>query len=112
MGSGSGSDRSAGGLTDDRGSTSASPAHGGGSLAVEDPTRPKFKRLPSQTQGPEYAKWVATTNTFDLGDALGEWEVPLLQQRGLTGNHGLVMVERARRMSFPGGNTGIVGLQD
>ncbi|KAI9453302.1 hypothetical protein BJY52DRAFT_1398954 [Lactarius psammicola] len=63
VGSGSGSDRSASGLTDDRGSTSASPAPGlggggggGGSLTIEDPTRPTFKRLPSQTLGPEYCE--------------------------------------------------------
>ena len=111
VGSGSGNDQSAGGLTDDRESTSASPAPGGGSLAVEDPTRPTFKRLLSQTLGPEYAKRVATKNTFDVCVALGEPEVPLLQRRGLTGNHGLMMAERVRRMSFPGGRTGIVGLQ-
>ncbi|KAH8984381.1 hypothetical protein EDB86DRAFT_153566 [Lactarius hatsudake] len=131
-GSGSGSDRSASGFTDDRGSTSASPAPGlGGSLAVEDPTRPTFKRLPSQTLGPEYAKRMATASMlsgvrdeFGVGvGTLGEPDLPLLQRRGLVGQgpnhaqghghgHGLVMAERARRMSFPSGRTGIVGLQE
>ena len=137
VGSGSGSDRSASGFTDDRGSTSASPAPGlggggggGGSLAMEDSTRPTFKRLPSQTLGPEYAKRVATTSMlsgardeFDVGVGVGgpgEPDVPLLQRRGLAlghnhghgHSHGLVMGERTRRMSFPGGRTGIIGLQD
>jgi hypothetical protein len=108
VGSGSGSDRS--GFTDDRGSTSASPAPLVG--AIEDPTRPTFKRLPSQTLGPEYAKRVATTTMRDEFDgALGEPDVPLLQQRRGHGHgHGLVMAERARRMSFPGGHTGLVGV--
>ena len=134
VGSGSGSDRSAASsFIDDRGSTNASPAPGlggggagggGSSLTVEDATRPAFKRLPSQTLGPEYAKRVATTgmlsgarDEFDVGigvGALGEPDVPLLPRRGLASGHGhgLMMAERARRMSFPGGRTGIVGLQD
>ncbi|KAH9063579.1 hypothetical protein EDB87DRAFT_130373 [Lactarius vividus] len=127
-GSGSGSDRSASGFTDDRGSTSASPAPGlGGSLAVEDPTRPTFKRLPSQTLGPEYAKRMVTTSMlsgardeFGVGiGTLGEPDAPLLQRRGLAGpgpshgqGHGLAMAERTRRMSFPSGRTGIIGLQE
>jgi hypothetical protein len=58
----------------------------------------------------------APRDEFDVGvGALGEQDVPLLPRRGLAGNHGhghgLVMSERARRMSFPGGRTGIVGLQ-
>jgi hypothetical protein len=115
-GSGSGSDRSgASSFMDERGSTSASPAPG---LSAEDPTRPTFKRLPSQTLGPEYAKRLATTavarDEFDaVGAALREPDLPLLSRRGMAGSgHGLLMAERARRMSFPGGRTGIVGLQD
>ena len=146
-GSGSGSDRSgASSFTDERGSTSASPAPPGGlggggggggssSLSADDPTRPTFKRLPSQTLGPEYAKRLATTavltGTADeygggAGVALGEPDLPLLPRRGAAAanghghshghghghGHGLLMAERARRMSFPGGRTGIVGLQD
>jgi hypothetical protein len=134
VGSGSGSDGSTSSLTDDRGSTSVSPlpglgGGGGGGGSFEDPTRPAFKRLPSQTLGPEYAKRLATTGTlsgardeFDVGvgvGALGKPDVPLLPRRGLAGSHGhghghgLVIADRARRMSFPGGGrTGIVGLQD
>lgn len=125
-GSGSGSDRSgASSFTDERGSTSASPAPG---LSAEDPTRPTFKRLPSQTLGPEYAKRLATTSVlsgpggaprdqFDAGvGTLGEPDLPLLSRRAGNNSHshghGLLMAERARRMSFPGGRTGIVGLQD
>ncbi len=151
VGSGSGSDGSGSVFTDERDSTNASPAPGppglgggtsgggggGGTLGVEDPTRPTFKRLPSQTLGPEYAKRVATTSLlsgardeYGVGvgvgvGALGEADVPMLQQhqRGLAGqghNHGhghglgLVMAERARRMSLPqtgGVRAGIVGLE-
>ena len=140
-GSGSSSDRSgASSFTDERGSTSASPAPpglggggggGGGSLSADDPTRPTFKRLPSQTLGPEYAKRLATTavlaagtatgtrDGFDVGvgAAPGEQDLPLLPRRGAPANghghaHGFLTAERARRMSFPGGRTGIVGLQD
>lgn len=117
VGSGSGgsggSDRSgASSFTDERGSTSASPAPGGGSLSAEDPTRPTFKRLPSQTLGPEYAKRLATTGRDEFDLVVGAADLPLLSRRGIGSGHGLLMAERARRMSFPGGRTGIVGLQD
>ncbi|KAH9955447.1 hypothetical protein BJV74DRAFT_471505 [Russula compacta] len=71
-GSGSGSDRSMSSFTDDRraSSTSASPAPhlgGGGALGVDDASRPAFKRLPSQTLGPEYTKRPATVSMLSGG---------------------------------------------
>ncbi|KAI0247693.1 hypothetical protein BJV78DRAFT_1243259 [Lactifluus subvellereus] len=113
-GSGSSSDRSMSVFTEDRVTSSrGSPApglggSGGRSLVVDDATRPTFKRLPSQTLGPEYAKRPATTNMLSgaregfIG-MIGDQDI---QQRGLG------MAERARRMSFPSGRSGLVALQD
>ncbi|KAI9442818.1 hypothetical protein F5148DRAFT_799021 [Russula earlei] len=62
-GSGSGSDRCLSVFTDDRASsTRGSPTGSGGSGGHEDPSRPSFKRLPSQTLGPEYIKRPATVS--------------------------------------------------
>jgi hypothetical protein len=114
--SGSGSDRSISVYTDDHANSSrGSPAPGlggggggGGGLGVEDGSRPTFKRLPSQTLGPEYTKRPATANIFSGGregfvGMIGEQD---MQQRGLG------MAERVRRMSFPSGRAGLVALQD
>jgi hypothetical protein len=111
-GSGSGSDRSMSVFTDDRSSSNrASPVpglSGGGSLGIDDASRPAFKRLPSQTLGPEYAKRPATASMLSGGregfpGVMSEHE---MQQRGFG------ISERARRMSFPSGRAGLVGLQD
>lgn len=111
-GSGSGSDRSMSSFTDDRvGSTGASPAPhlgGGGPQGMDDASRPAFKRLPSQTLGPEYTKRPATGSMPSgarerFPGVASEHE---MQQRSLG------MAERARRMSFPSGRAGVVGLQD
>ena len=105
-GSGSGSDRSMSG-----GSSRASPISSGGSHGTDDLSRPAFKRLPSQTLGPEYAKRAATGSmlsgtreAFPGGIGVREQE---MQHRGLGG-----LAERARRMSFPSGRAGLMGLQD
>ena len=106
-GSGSGSDRSMSTFTDDRVSSSrGSPISSGGSQGTDDASRPTFKRLPSQTLGPEYSKRAATGSVLSSAHEgfprlVGE------QERVLGG-----VVERARRMSFPSGRTGLVGLQD
>ena len=108
-GSGSGSDRSMSVLADDRaGSSRASPTSSGGSHGADDASRPTFKRLPSQTLGPEYAKRAATANMLSgtresFPGVVGEQEI---QQRGFGG-----VSERARRMSFPSGRAGLIGLQ-
>jgi hypothetical protein len=116
-GSGSGSDRSMSVYTDDHANSSrGSPAPGlgggggggGGALGVDDGSRPTFKRLPSQTLGPEYTKRPATANMLSgarevFVGMIGEQD---MQQRGLG------MAERARRMSFPSGRAGLVALQD
>ena len=107
-GSGSGSDRSSV-FTDDRVSSNrASPTSSGGSHGSDDTSRPTFKRLPSQTLGPEYSKRPATTNLLSgsrevFPGAVNEQE---MQQRGLG------VPDRNRRMSFPSGRAGLVGLQD
>ena len=98
-------------FTDDRASSSrGSPISSGGSQATDDASRPTFKRLPSQTLGPEYAKRPATGSTLSgahegFPRIFGEQEQKM-QERGLGG-----VAERARRMSFPSGRTGLVGLQ-
>jgi hypothetical protein len=111
-GSGSGSDRSMSVFTDDHATSSRdSPAPGlggGGSLGVDEASRPTFKRLPSQTLGPEYRKRPAMANMLPGGregliGMIGEQD---MQQRGLG------ISERARRMSFPSGRAGLVALQD
>jgi hypothetical protein len=105
-GSGSGSDRS---MSSSRGS----PISSSGSQGTEDASRPTFKRLPSQTLGPEYTKRPATGSMSMLSGAhigfpgvVGEQEQKM-QERGFGG-----IAERARRMSFPSGRTSLVGLQD
>jgi hypothetical protein len=109
-GSGSGSDRSLSAFTDDRGGSSrASPASSGGPNGADDASRPTFKRLPSQTLGPEYAKRAATANMLSgtresFPSVVGEQE---MLQRGFGG-----VSERARRMSFPSGRAGLIGVQD
>jgi hypothetical protein len=108
-GSGSGSDRSGSAFTDDRTNSSrGSPTGSGGSQGLEDVSRPTFKRLPSQTLGPEYAKRPATGNMLYgahevFPGIVGEQE---MHQRGLG------MAERSRRMSVPSGRASLVGLQD
>jgi hypothetical protein len=110
-GSGSGSDRSMSAFTDDRASSSrGSPISSGGSQGTDDGSRPTFKRLPSQTLGPEYAKRPATGSTLSgahegFPRIFGEQDQKM-QERGLG------VAERARRMSFPSGRTGLVGLHD
>ena len=89
-GSGSGSDRSMSGS-----SSRGSPISSGGSQGIEDASRPTFKRLPSQTLGPEYTKRPATGSILS-GAHEGFPGVVSEQERGLGG-----FVERARRMSFP-----------
>lgn len=103
VGSGSGSDRSMSG-----GSSRASPTSSGGSHGADDPSRPTFKRLPSQTLGPEYAKRAATANMLTgtreaFPGIVGQREQEM-QQRGLVG-----LAERTRRMSFPSGRGGLMG---
>lgn len=108
-GSGSGSDRSMSVFTDDRASsTRGSPISSGGSHGTDDTSRPTFKRLPSQTLGPEYAKRPATSNMLSGAREVfpGAVNGQEMQQRGLG------VAERTRRMSFPSGRTGLVGLQD
>ena len=100
-GSGSGSDRSMSGS-----SSRGSPISSGGSQGAEDASRPTFKRLPSQTLGPEYTKRPATGSIL-IGAHEGFPGVVGEQERGLGG-----LAERTRRMSFPSGRTGLVGLQD
>lgn len=104
-GSGSGSDRSMSGS-----SSRGSPISSGGSQGAEDASRPTFKRLPSQTLGPEYTKRPATGSL--LSGAHEEFPSVVVQgqkmhERGLGG-----ITERSRRMSFPSGRTGLVGLHD
>jgi hypothetical protein len=104
-GSGSGSDRSM------SGSSRGSPISSGGSQGADDASRPKFKRLPSQTLGPEYTKRPATGSMLSgahegFPGVVSEQELRL-QERGLGG-----IAERSRRMSFPSGRTGLVVLQD
>lgn len=104
-GSGSGSDRSM------SGSSRGSPISSGGSQGTEDASRPTFKRLPSQTLGPEYTKRPATGVLLSgahegFPGVVGE-QGQKMQGRGLGG-----IAERARRMSFPSGRTGLVALQD
>jgi len=107
-GSGSGSDRSSV-FTDDRVSSNrASPTGSGGSHGSDDTSRPAFKRLPSQTLGPEFSKRPAMTNLQSgarevFPGVVNEQE---MLRRGLGGS------ERNRRMSFPSGRAGLVGLQD
>ena len=107
-GSGSGSDRSSV-FTDDRVSSNrASPTSSGGSHGSDDTSRPTFKRLPSQTLGPEFSKRPATANLQSgarevFPGVVNEQE---MQQRRLGAS------ERNRRMSFPSGRAGLVGLQD
>jgi hypothetical protein len=103
-GSGSGSDRSMS-VSSSRGS----PISSGGSQGTEDASRPTFKRLPSQTLGPEYTKRSATGSMLSgahegFPGVVGEQEQKM-QERGLGG-----IAERARRMSFPSGRTSLVGL--
>jgi hypothetical protein len=105
-GSGSGSDRSMSGC-----SSRGSPISSGGSQGAEDASRPTFKRLPSQTLGPEYTKRPATGSILSgahegFPGVIGEQGLKM-QERGLGG-----IAERSRRMSFPSGRTGLVGLQD
>lgn len=105
-GSGSGSDRSM-----SANSSRGSPMSSGGSQGTEDASRPTFKRLPSQTLGPEYTKRAATGNM--LSGAHEGFPVVVceqeqrMQERGLGG-----IAERARRMSFPSGRVALIGLQD
>ena len=103
-GSGSGSDRSSV-FTDDRVSSNrASPISSGGSHGSDDTSRPAFKRLPSQTLGPEYSKRTAMSGSREVfPGVVNEQE---MQQRGLG------VPDRNRRMSFPSGRAGLVGLQD
>jgi hypothetical protein len=109
-GSGSSSDRSMSVCTDDPATSSrGSPVPGRGSLGVDEVSRPTFKRLPSQTLGPEYRKRPATANLLSGGregfiSMTGEQD---MQQRNL-----VMAVERTRRMSFPSGRAGLVALQD
>ena len=113
-GSGSSSDRSMSVFTDDRATSSrGSPApglsgSGGRSLVVEDASRPTFKRLPSQTLGPEYTKRPATAN---MQSGAREGFIGMIGEQSIQ-QRGLGMAERARRMSFPGGRSGLVALQD
>jgi len=108
-GSGSSSDRSMSVCTDDRvSSTRGSPTGNGSPHGVDDASRPTFKRLPSQTLGPEYTKRPATASMLSgarevFSGAVSEQE---LQQRGFG------VAERTRRLSFPSGRAGLVGLQD
>lgn len=100
-GSGSGSDRS-------MSSSRASPTSSGGSHGTDDASRPTFKRLPSQTLGPEYAKRAATATMLSSGTHEGfpgKQDQEMQQQRGLGG-----VSERARRMSFPSGRAGLIGI--
>jgi hypothetical protein len=105
-GSGSGSDTSM-----SASSSRGSPISSGGSQGIEDASRPAFKRLPSQTLGPEYAKRPAHGSMLSgthvgFPGVVSEQEQKM-QERGFGG-----IAERARRMSFPSGRTGLVGLQD
>jgi len=104
-GSGSGSDRS---MSDRASSTRGSPTGSGGSVGYEDASRPAFKRLPSQTLGPEYIKRTATASMLSGARSgfPGIVNEPEMRQRDLE------VAERARRMSFPSGRAGLVGLQD
>jgi hypothetical protein len=111
-GNGSGSDRSMSAFTDDWATSSrGSPVSSGGSYGTDDASGPTFKWLPSQTLGPEYTKRPATGSKLpraheEFPSIFGEQEQKM-QERGLRG-----VAERARRMSFPSGRTGLVGLQD
>lgn len=106
-GSGSGSDRSSV-FTDDRVSSNrASPISSGGSQGPDDTSRPTFKRLPSQTLGPEFSKRTATTNLLSRGREVFPGVVNEQDMQ-----RGLGVPERNRRMSFPSGRAGLVGLQD
>jgi hypothetical protein len=104
VGSGSGSDRS-------MSSSRPSPTGSGGSHGTDDASRPTFKRLPSQTLGPEYAKRAATatmlSGTHEAFPGVVGKQGQEMQQRGLGG-----VAERARRMSFPSGRAGLIGRQD
>ena len=105
-GSGSGSDRSM-----SASSSRGSPINGGGSQGAEDASRPTFKRLPSQTLGPEYTKRPATGSMLSgahegFPGVVCEQEQKM-QERGFVG-----ISERARRMSFPSGRVGLVGVHD
>ncbi|KAI0258104.1 hypothetical protein BC834DRAFT_137070 [Gloeopeniophorella convolvens] len=72
----------------------ASPA------ADSDGARPNFKRLPSQTLGPEYAKRPATGGMLSAA-----------REEDISGGGGAH--ERARRMSFPaGGRPAVSGLHE
>ena len=104
-GSGSGSDRSI-----SASSSRGSPISSGGSQGTEDASRPTFKRLPSQTLGPEYTKRPAIgsmlSGAHGFPGVFGDQEQKM-HERGLGG-----IAERARRMSFSSGRTSLVGLQD
>jgi hypothetical protein len=71
---------------------------------------PTFKRLPSQTLGPEYAKRPATGST--LSDAHKGFPGIFGEQDQKMQERGLGVAECARQMSFPSGRTGLVGLHD
>jgi hypothetical protein len=99
-------------FTGDRASSSrGSPISSGGSHGTDDASGPTFKRLPSQTLSPEYTKRPATWSMLphareEFPSIFGKQEEKM-QERGLGG-----VAERAVRMSFPSGRTGLVGLQD
>ena|SRR5258708_10437983 len=112
-GSGSyGSDRGMSAFTDDRASSSrGSLISSGGSQGTDNASGPTFKRLPSQTLGPEYNKRPATGTMLpraheEIPSIFGEQEQKM-QERGLGGVAG-----RTRRMSFRADVRASLGLQD